>query len=135
MAAYIGVAEAARGIAICQTAKKKDDSIVQEAVGDMDTELLTAQTALQGIVDIAASDFAPNLQNSNLTYRFKTIATKAAIRTVDRAIEVVGGAAYFRGLGLERCFRDVQAARFHPFQERRQYVFSGRVALGLDPVE
>ena len=54
---------------------------------------------------------------------------------MEKAICVVGGAAYFRDLGLERCFRDVQAARFHPFQERKQYVFSGRVALGMDPVE
>jgi hypothetical protein len=47
---------------------------------------------------------------------------------------VVGGSSFFRSLGLERRFRDIQGARFHPFQERKQYVFSGRVALGLDPV-
>ena len=60
---------------------------------------------------------------------------KGAIQTVEKAFGVVGGSAYFRDLGLERCFRGVQAARLHPFQERKQYVFSGRVALGLDPVE
>ncbi len=135
MSAYVGVAEGAREIAVEQVAKKKQDGTVQELVGEMDTELLTAQTSLRSMVELADSEFAPNVENSNLIYRHKTIATKAAIKTVEKAIEAVGGAAYFRGLGLERRFRDIQAAKFHPFQERKQYSFSGRVALGLEPIE
>ncbi|MDA1228778.1 MAG: acyl-CoA/acyl-ACP dehydrogenase [Chloroflexi bacterium] len=135
MSAYVGVAEAARETAIEQVAKKRDDRTVQEAVGEMDTDLLSAQTSLQSIVDLASSDYVPNADNSNLIYRHKTIITKAAIRSVEKAIEAVGGAAYFRKLGLERNFRDIQAAKFHAFQERKQYSFSGRIALGLDPVE
>jgi alkylation response protein AidB-like acyl-CoA dehydrogenase len=135
MSAYVGVAEQAREIAIGQAARKKDDLIVQELVGEMDTELLTAQSALQGMIDLAAGDVQPNLDNSNLTYRYKTIVARGAIRTVEKAMEVTGGASFFRDLGLERCFRDVQGARFHPFQERRQYQFSGRIALGLESVE
>ena len=34
-------------------------------------------------------------------------------------MEVAGGAGFFRVLGLERLFRDVQAARYHPVRERR----------------
>lgn len=135
MSAYVGVAEAARETAVAQVAKKQDDRTVQEAIGEMDTELLSAQTSLQSIVDIASSEFTPGTENSNLVYRHKTIITKAAIRAVEKAIDAVGGAAYYRGLGLERNFRDVQAAKFHPFQERKQYSFSGCIALGLDPVE
>jgi alkylation response protein AidB-like acyl-CoA dehydrogenase len=45
-----------------------------------------------------------------------------------------GGQGYFKGMGLERRFRDIQAARYHPIQEPKQHRFSGRVALGLDPV-
>lgn len=86
------------------------------------------------MIEIAAADGKPSVDISNLIYQHKTIAVKGAIQTVEKAIAVAGGSAYFRNLGL-RCFRDVQAARFHPFQERKQYVFSGRVALGLDPVE
>ena len=135
MSAYVGIAEAARDTALSQAAKKKDDPLIQEMVGEMDTELLTAQSALRQMIEMASADCQPSIDNSNLIYQHKTIAVKGAIQTVDKAISVVGGSAYFRNLGLERCFRDVQAARFHPFQERKQYVFSGRVALGLDPVE
>jgi alkylation response protein AidB-like acyl-CoA dehydrogenase len=49
-------------------------------------------------------------------------------------MEICGGASFFRSRGIERIFRDIQAVRFDPWDERRQYVFSGRVALGLDPV-
>ncbi len=135
MSAYVGIAEAARDLALTQASKKKEDFLIQEMVGEMDTELLGAQSALHHMIEIAAADSKPSVDNSNLIYQYKTIAVKGAIQTVEKAIAVVGGSAYFRDLGLERCFRDVQAARFHPFQERKQYVFSGRVALGLDPVE
>jgi hypothetical protein len=30
--------------------------------------------------------------------------------------------------------RDVHGAEFHPLQEKRQHRFTGRIALGLDPV-
>jgi alkylation response protein AidB-like acyl-CoA dehydrogenase len=134
MSVYVGVAEAARDIALSQAAKKKDDPLVQELVGEMDTELLSAQNALQSMIELAGTDYEPDLYNSSLTYQRKTLAGRGAVRAVEKAMEIVGGSSFFRSLGLERCFRDIQGVRFHPFQERRQYLFSGRVALGLDPV-
>ncbi|MCH8831972.1 MAG: acyl-CoA/acyl-ACP dehydrogenase [Chloroflexi bacterium] len=135
MAAYIGIAESARNTAVSQASSKKNDPLIQEMVGEMDTELLCAQSALERMIGMAAADVSPSVEASNLVYQYKTMAVRGAIQTVEKAISVVGGAAYFRNSGLERCLRDVQAARFHPFQERKQYVFSGRIALGLDPVE
>ena len=116
---------------------KRNASLVQfqpVLAGETDTELLAGQSALQGMID-SASDYEPNIDNSNLTDRYKTVAARAAIRTVEKAMEVTGGTSYFQGLGLERCFRDVQAARYHPLQEARQYVLIGRVTLGLESVE
>jgi hypothetical protein len=49
-------------------------------------------------------------------------------------MEAVGGAAFFRSGGLERSVRDLQASRFHPLPPKRQHRFTGRFALGLDPV-
>ena len=59
---------------------------------------------------------------------------RSLVRSVYLAMEVTGGASFFRSVGLERAFRDIQGIRFHPMHERRQYQFSGRLALGLDPV-
>jgi acyl-CoA dehydrogenase len=47
-------------------------------------------------------------------------------------MELASGAGFYRDLGLERLFRDVQGARYHPLREHAQLVYTGRVALGLD---
>ena len=46
-------------------------------------------------------------------------------------MEVAGGAGFYRGAGLERRFRDIQAARYHPLQEGPQAEYAGSMALGL----
>ena len=134
MSVYLGIAESARDIALEQAQKKREDTMVQDQVGAMDNELLIAQTSIAEMVRIAAEYNPPTVEQSNLIARHKTIATNAVIRTVELSLAVAGGQGYFRGMGLERRFRDIQAARFHPIQEPRQHRFSGRIALGLDPV-
>ena len=39
---------------------------------------------------------------------------------------------FFRDNGLERRFRDIQGARYHPMQPAQQQAYAGRIALGLD---
>ena len=134
MAAYLGVAETARDIAMKQVAKKRDDPIVQQLVGEMDTELENARIAWGQMVAFGATDYEPSIANSDTAYKRKTIFARAAVRSVYLAMEAAGGGSFFRSAGLEQCFRDIQGVRFHPWHERRQYQFSGRVALGLDPV-
>jgi acyl-CoA dehydrogenase len=75
---------------------------------------------------------APGPETTNRTMTGRTVAGQAAIRTVERALEVAGGAGFYRGMGLERAFRDIQGARFHPLQEKAQLRYAGRMALGLD---
>jgi alkylation response protein AidB-like acyl-CoA dehydrogenase len=136
MAVYVGVAEAAYDLALKQATKKRADPQVPYLIGEMTNALTTAQIALQSMIDTAANyDFAPVNETANAIVIRKTIVARAAILTVEKAMEVVGGAAFFRSLGLERLFRDVQGALYHPLQEKRQHLFTGRMALGLDPVE
>jgi alkylation response protein AidB-like acyl-CoA dehydrogenase len=132
--AYVGVAEAAREIAVAQSAKRRDDPVVQSLIGEMDTELLVAQAALDDMMALASTDYTPDVAKADLTFKRKTIIARAIVRVGHLAMEAAGGGSFFRALGLERCIRDIQGVRFHPFHERRQYQFSGRVALGLDPV-
>jgi alkylation response protein AidB-like acyl-CoA dehydrogenase len=134
MSVYLGIAESARDIAVEQAAKKREDTMVQDQVGVMDNELLVTQTAVAEMVGIAIEDTPPSIEKSNLIARYKTISTNAAIHTAEKAMFVAGGQGYFKGMGLERRFRDVQASRYHPIQEPKQHRFSGRIALGLDPV-
>jgi len=122
-------------LALQQAAKKREDSQVPYLIGEMENALVTAQMALQGMIDTAANyDFAPVDQTANAIFIRKTVAARAAILTAEKAMEVVGGGAFFRSLGLERLLRDVHGALFHPLQEKRQHLFTGRLALGLEPV-
>jgi acyl-CoA dehydrogenase len=128
---YLGVAEAARDIAVREAGRRRDDTLIQALVGEMENELVATRTAVRHMVDTADSDrLGPETTNQVLIGR--TLAGRAAIRTVEKAMEVIGGASFHRALGLERLFRDVQGARFHPLQEKPQTVFTGRFALGLD---
>ena len=59
-------------------------------------------------------------------------AAEACIDTVRLALELGGGAAYSRGPGIERLFRDVHGALYHPLPTAQQEMFTGRRALGID---
>ena len=53
---------------------------------------------------------------------------------IDVAYCAAGGAGFYRAAGLERRFRDIQAARYHPLQSGSQAEFAGAIALEL-PVD
>jgi acyl-CoA dehydrogenase len=130
-AVYVGIAEAARDLAVGGAAKKKPDQALRCLVGRMENELFAARLALASMIENASAPaFSPATTNRAMMGR--TLAGGHAIRTVEKAMEVAGGASYLRALGLERLFRDVQGARFHPLQETPQTEYAGRMALGLD---
>jgi alkylation response protein AidB-like acyl-CoA dehydrogenase len=128
---YLGVAEAARDLALREAGRRRHEPTVQALVGEMDNELAAARLAVGHMIDTADTDrIGPEETNHVLIGR--TLSGRAVVRTVEKAMEVVGGAGFYRALGLERLFRDVQAARYHPLQEKPQTVYTGRFALGLD---
>jgi acyl-CoA dehydrogenase len=129
--AYVGVADGARNRAVEIAKKRSADPMLAQLVGEMENELLRARLAHRRMVEIAeTADPGPETTSEAMACR--TLVGQAAIATVAKAMEVAGGAAFYRKTGLERAFRDVQAARFHPLQERPQLELAGRVALGWD---
>lgn len=64
----------------------------------------------------------------------KTIAAENVLATVEKALEAAGGAGFYRKAGLERLLRDAHGVQFHPLPAKRQHRFTGRIALGLDPI-
>lgn len=129
---YVGVAEAARDVALGLAAKKKDDPGVQYLAGEMENQLRTAQLAVRELQDIS-DNAPPGIDTTNRTLIARALAERGAIGATERAFQLGSGAAFFRKSGLERRFRDVQGARFHPLQEMPQRQLAGRLALGLPP--
>ena len=128
---YVGIAEAARALALRQVAGRRHDAAIQEQVGRMENELAIARMGLRQMVDAAAPGRA-GIETTNEVLIGRTVAGRSAIRTVEIAMEATAGAGFYRDLGLERLFRDVQGARYHPVRGSAQLVYAGRVALGLD---
>ncbi|MBL8781031.1 MAG: acyl-CoA dehydrogenase family protein [Alphaproteobacteria bacterium] len=130
-AAYMGVADSARAKAIEIAKKKPDDNFTTTLAGELENAHTAADIAHADMIRIAESE-KPGPQTTNRTMIRRTLVAQNAIKAVERAMELAGGAAFYRELGLERAFRDVQAARFHPLQEKPQLRYTGRVALGFD---
>ena len=96
----------------------------------MNNDLLAAEIQLNDMLRIADNHaFEAIDQNGHDILARKTNVASGAIGVVTKAMEIVGGAGFFRSFGLERLFRDVQAARYHPLPESEQVKFSGEYLL------
>jgi len=132
-AVYLGVAEGARDIALELARKRRSDPSVTALVGRMDTALRGAQLAHASMLEVIRRN-DPNAQSVNDVMIGRALVVEHAIRAVELALEAGGGAGFFRAAGLERRFRDIQAARYHPMQPGPQAQYAGAMALGL-PVD
>jgi acyl-CoA dehydrogenase len=127
---YVGVAEAARNQALEMARKKRDDRLVQALAGEVENELTSAQVALARLVEIAMTG-KPGEQTTAEVMSLRWLLGRGARAAVDKAMELAGGAGFFRAAKIERAFRDVQGVRYHPLQDKPQSAQVGRVALGL----
>ena len=135
MSVYAGVAEAAATIGTEQANKRQGDPTLPYLLGELTNELTTAQLAMDAMVRVANDlDFAMTLEVADAVLVRKTIVAEHVLATVEKALEAAGGAGFYRKTGLERLLRDAHAAQFHPLSAKRQHRFTGRIALGLDPI-
>ncbi len=135
MSVYLGVAESAFAIACRQARARRPDAATAILTGELTNRLALARLAVADLVRLVNGyDFRPDAQLASDVLVRKTLAANAVIATAETALQVTGGAGFYRKLGLERLLRDVHGAQFHPLPEKRQQLFTGRLALGLEPV-
>ncbi len=132
-AVYLGVAESARDIAMDMARKRPPSDCVTELAGQVDTALRAAQIAHRSMLDVVERN-APSADTVNEIMIGRSLVAQYAIRATELAMELAGGASFYRANGLERRFRDVQGARFHPLQSGPQARYAGAMALG-QPVD
>jgi alkylation response protein AidB-like acyl-CoA dehydrogenase len=132
-AVYLGVAESARDIAIGLAKRKTPGRHAIDLAGRMETELTAARLAHESML-AAVRRNAPSAETVNDVMIGKHLVARHAIAAVESAMELAGGAGFYRSAGLERRFRDIQAARYHPLQSGPQAEYAGAMALGL-PVD
>jgi alkylation response protein AidB-like acyl-CoA dehydrogenase len=133
MSAYVGLADAAVKLAKQTAAKRPDD--LAPVLGEMLNQQTQVVLAHRDMVRINDNHgFTPSNINASDILTRKTLIATAAQKTVELSSEIIGGAGFFKGHPMERIQRDIKACHFHPLPYRRQYQFSGRISLGLDPI-
>lgn len=135
LSAYLGAAEEAARLAQDAAGADADDPAMQILAGELENLLVTARLATEDMVSLAEGyDFEPTVALARDVLVRKTLAANAVIAGGEKAMELAGGRGFMRKAGIERLLRDLHGAQFHPLPEARQLLFTGRVALGLDPV-
>ncbi|MCO6491688.1 MAG: acyl-CoA/acyl-ACP dehydrogenase [Phaeodactylibacter sp.] len=132
MSAYVGTAEKAVEIAMSIGKKYyRNQGHIHYIIGKLNNSLLSAQTQWRAMYALTNNfGFKPNENTTIDMLSLKTNVSDAAQQTVSEAMEAIGGQSFYRKNVLERLFRDVQAAGFHPLPRWEQYAFTGERLMG-----
>jgi alkylation response protein AidB-like acyl-CoA dehydrogenase len=141
--ASLGIAEAAFTRA-ARPERIGDDARARMLVAEAVVDLAAARAAISRAARLIDEHYAVNATatgaDDEIVALFaeaqaaKTFVNDAALRVVDRALALSGGAGYLNGSPFARAYRDVRAGAFmHPLGANRAYGFLGDVALGRQP--
>jgi acyl-CoA dehydrogenase len=128
---YAGVADGAREAALRLARKRAQDDAGLQAIGDLENAHAAMELALTALVETGATA-APSAETTHRVMTLRGLAGRFAMDVGSKALDVAGGSGFLRAAGLEQRFRDLQAARFHPLQQRQQQLYAGRFVLGQD---
>ncbi len=141
-AVYLGIADRALELAVESAQTKSSIAIprgvmaynpeIQHAVSEIYVHLLAAGTLLETVVD----DWVARAAHADWPARVlaaKKVAVEAANIVVERAQEIVGGAAIARGHELERLYRDVRCGWFNGVNGFLTAELIGKSVLGVEP--
>jgi alkylation response protein AidB-like acyl-CoA dehydrogenase len=143
-ACFLGIAEAAQEIAIEMLQRRKgakatrmaDRVPLQMLVGENEVDLFAARASLERLTRRIEEEATPEGVASLATevQSMKWIVEHAAIRVVNRAMTMSGGAGFMSGHPLSRLYRDVRAGPFmQPYGEYEVMEFIGKKTLGIEP--
>jgi alkylation response protein AidB-like acyl-CoA dehydrogenase len=133
-AASLGIAESAASAATdTLAARGEPDPRARTLIAENAVELAAARATLSRSATLLDDTDGHVVAHFADTQAAKAFVTEAAVRIVDRALAISGGAGYLNGHPLARAYRDVRAGGFmHPLGANRAYEFLGDIALGRE---
>ena len=75
-------------------------------------------------------DPRPSMQMVASVMAAKREIALAGLEVCDVAMDLGGGQAFFKGSPIERAYRDIRAAKFHPFNPEATLIHAGQLVLG-----
>lgn len=141
-AVYLGIARAARDYAVAFARDRRPNSLdrsigelphVQAKIGEMELALLPARTLVFTMAERWDTDPAARPDLGPQVAAAKMLATNSAVRVVDLAMRVVGGAGLSRTWPLERYYRDVRAGLHNPPMDDATLARLAQAALAGEP--
>ena len=115
VAVYLGIAEAAVRCAVDRIGQRQLAATTTNRLGQVLIDVATARALLDEMLSRRETSVPTEAELAMM----KSEATNRCIAAVDGCVDLVGGAALYRRLPLERLYRDVRAARMHPPSDDR----------------
>jgi len=127
---YLGVAQGAYDEVVRMISGRAEPapSTVRQ-LGEMEARLRVARWGILGAVDEVGDDPPNDAATLNTVMTAKRHAVLEAVAVADLALQVAGGAAFYRRSPLERAYRDVRGGPFHPFTPEVTLTTLGEAAL------
>ena len=127
---YRGVAEKLRDETVTLAMHKRQDDDTLQLIGALDTALAAAVAAHEQMVALGETA-TPGEAVTSTMMTLKRVMTEQMLEAASIAMDAAGGSAFYRAAGIEKLFRDIQAARYHPLAMQPQHRLAGRIALGF----
>ena len=138
---YLGAARRAFDITIERMPKRTSVALTRSMAHHPEvqhnvSEMRIALDAGEALLDRVCSDWATGVPHADWPVRLvgaRHFIINQAYDIVDRAMDLSGGSAAFKGNRLEQIFRDVRMGRFHPGNTLLAHELVGKLCLGLNP--
>lgn len=128
-AVYLGIAEEMRNIAVAMMAKRESAWRNRRLMGEIDSALWSARASHEAMIAVVERN-APSAESINDVMFGRRAVEADVLLTAELVMEAAGGPGFYRKAGLERRFRDIQGARYHPMRREVQQTYAGAMALG-----
>ena len=130
-AVYTGLAEAARDRAIVIETARPEVRRSPHLAGELELRLHATQLAHRDMLE-AGMEGKPSPESVNRVMLGRAMVVETALAAANLAMDLAGGEGFQRRGGLERIFRDIQGARYHPMRMDKAAVYAGTLATGGD---
>ncbi len=131
MAPYAGVAEAiAQKTVKLFSGRSNHTAGTIACLGRMQDSYQITRWAFDDMVaQVRNLDIKPDNRTAAKAHQSKSIIAKHGRESAQAAMEALGGYSYFRKVEVERLYRDLLAAEFHPLQTHKQEELLGEFLL------